>query len=343
MVTSNLDWLPTMKGGSRFGFHFLSDYQSCPTKWYNRNLRPHPSGGLGIEPLGYRAALDIGSRVHRGLEAWYLTKLNNATSLDAAITGHRSPADEFPDGELAESISLTDRLLRLYHERYLDDPAKEIVWHHGKPGVELELQVDVGYKGYLFTARLDLVWRFDSYVWAVEHKTVAASLLGRLLDRSDIDGQFTGQYWLLTEHFPGEHVGGVVLDAIVKDRGKSEKPALYRKNTSRTPEQIEKFRLDVARRLDQIENAVGNYRELLDHGLPHDDAARVVFDGTPDPYQCVSSYGKCEFYDLCLNRRVAPDVIQSSFKPRQYLHTHENPFQVELDTTTEVNNVTTTG
>lgn len=331
---NNLEWLPHVGGGSRFGWSWLSSWDKCETLWWNRNLRPHPSGSLGIELPGYKPALDIGIRTHTGLENWF----RSGYVLDAALQSHRDKhgGDDGllagADQALVDSVATTDRLLRAYDAKYglngthPDHPHKEIV------SIEDELQLDVGYGGYMFTARLDLVWRYSGYIWALEHKTTNARQFNGLTARIDLDGQFTGQNMLLTEHFPNEHVGGVTADILLKDRGAQSKfPELLRKDTSRSPEQLEKFRLDVARKLDRIDNAVGNYRELLSKGVAHDDAATLTFDGSPDGTQCVNLLGyKCDFYDLCLNRRISSKLVETQFVPRQYKHTHENPLAAQL-------------
>jgi hypothetical protein len=328
---SNLEWLPERRGGSRFGWHFLSNWSKCQTYWYNSTLRPHPGGQpghLGIEAASYSPALDIGSRFHKGLEAYFA-----GYDVDSVLSAHRSLLEQAPGAALdgstpqADSIATADRLLVRYMDRYHPtrgthpDSGREVL------AIERELAIDVGYQGYVFTARLDLVWSYAGYIWALEHKTTSAQQYGQLLKRIHLDGQFTGQYWLLTEHYPDQPVGGVTCDIAVKDRGgKSGLPEFQRVDTSRTPEQLEKFRLDVARKLDQIEHAVGDYRELLSKGVESGAAAELVFDGSPDGYQCVGTFGKCDFYDLCLNRRQASFIVKSDFKPREYKYGHENPF-----------------
>src|SRR5258706_602917 len=348
MTTPNpLDRLPVPvhPGGSAFGWHFLTNWSNCQTYWWNRNLRPHPDGGLGIEPIESRVPLAIGSAFHTGLEVWY-----HSGWADAQDTGERSLAQALsaardalvahgfdPTGDNEDAVgawATLEELLTRYHSTYGPD-GSQCEWPNdmvlsdtaGQPYIERELALDLGYHGYVLTARLDLIVLNGSHgLIAREHKTSAASLANRLLDRFELDGQATTQALMLVHHFPDQPIIGVEVNVAIKDRAsKSPLPALIRRRTHRSDAQLEKFTLDARRKLGQIDAAVAYYESLMMAGMSADEAARVAFDGSPDGYQCVGAFGKCAFFDLCANRPISESIVAQQFRPRSYAHHWENP------------------
>ena len=362
------------RGGSPLGIHFLSDYSDCPTKWYWRNLAlwpgvipptdpsspisadpltveqgnargfPPPEGlPIGIESAGFAPALDTGSRVHAGLAAWYLSGCRDgedsrersvSAALDAARLDPLISGDE-PTEAIAESLALTDKLLTGYAEFWKDEPV--FVAHDpisGEPLVEREFWLDLGYRGYCFTARCDLTYwsgaPHSGYLRFMEHKTARASDLPRWLKRAELDGQFTGQYLIGASHFPSLPFDAVTLNVLVKDRSaKSKDPAFARRSYARTPSQLEKFRLDLVRRLKRIDEATEEWRDLVGRGMEPDDAAKIVFDGTPSGYECVGTGIACTFASLCANRERASRLLLDSYQPRHYKYEWENPLRVQ--------------
>lgn len=358
------------KGGSRFGWSYLSVASDCPTKWFLRNLAPWPGSGVVVDPITrhlsmdgarelpisgqgddstpllpvgleskrFSPALDTGSRFHLGLEAYYRSGLaisgdrlvdTRQRDLDAAISGAAVGMSPEPTEPELESLSVAQRLLRGYVAHYGGDSDVEVVvLPDNTPGVELELWLDLGHQGYQFTSRLDLVYRKAGYLWALEHKTTAASALGKLINRFSIDGQVTGQFLQLVSHFPDEPIGGVTLNAAVKDRGaKSDLPSFSRRDYSRTPAQLEKFRLDAIRKLRQIDLWVEEWLELVAKGMSFEDAALAVFDGTPNGTQCVGMGFACEFLQICQRREVAGRLLLDSYQPREYRDSWSNPLR----------------
>lgn len=370
------------KGGSRFGWSYLTAASDCPTKWYWRNLAPWPGqsltvdpvsrtlrsgplpGSLSVEParhglsvgppqadlsVGERAsdlllvgiestkfapALDVGSRVHAGLEAWYRSGVRDGVdtqerSRDLAMGAVRDGLSVDPTGPELEAVALAEKLVANYVAMYGTDPSVEVlVFPDGTPGVEAELWLDLGYGGYQFTSRLDLIYRSNGYLYALEHKTTAASAYGKLVQRFILDGQVSGQYLQLASHFPNEPIGGVTLNAIVKDRAaKSQLPAFSRRTFSRTPAQLEKFRLDMVRKLSQIDQWIEQFIDLLASGVDPHDASLAVFDGTPSGTQCVGMGFACEFFELCANREVAHRLALDDFQARNYEHSYSNPLR----------------
>ena len=347
-----------MTSGSRFGWSYVQTASDCPTKWYLRNLAPWPGSGVAVDPFAkklfmpgvegplpvgmesqrFAPALDIGTRFHSGVEAFYRSGLSGGKdtgvrsvndALDACAAGLAEDASEPEQEAVADAL----RLLRNYLAFYGQDPDVEVyMFPDGQPGVEAELWLDLGYSGYQFTSRLDLIYRKAGYLWSMEHKTTAASAYGKLISRFSIDGQVTGQFLQLQSHLTDEPIGGVTLNAAVKDRAaKSTLPQFGRRDYSRTPAQLEKFRLDIVRKLKQIDQWVEEWMDLVAKGMDFNDAALAVFDGTPNGTQCVGMGFSCEFLELCQNREVAGRLLLDNYRPRQYESEYSNPLRLSVD------------
>ena len=311
---------------------------------------------IGLEAKRFSAPLDVGSRTHSGLEAWYLSGIRDGhdtqvRDLEVALA---AVAKDFPAEATepeAEALSLAQRLVWDYVTFYGNDSGVEVVvFPDGQPAVEAELWLDLGWGGsegqpgqpglpnYQFTSRLDLIYRRDGYLWALEHKTTAASAYGKLLSRFTVDGQVTGQYLQLASHFPDEPIGGVTLNALVKDRSvKSGLPAFSRRDFARTPAQLEKFRLDITRKLHTINLWVEEWLELVAKGLSPEDAALAVFDGTPNGTQCVGMGFSCDFLSICQNREVASRLLLDNYEPREYRDSWSNPLRTSLSASVKTN------
>lgn len=349
--------------GSKLGWSFLSSFSDCPTKWYLRNLAPWPGSPIrvdaihhklyldnqaisgepisgtapelpvGLEPRRFSPALDAGTRFHAAIEAFYRSGVRDGVdtrirSLDAAL-GAVGTAEHDSEPE-HESVATARRLVERYCNHYTNDDIEVAIREDGQPMIEEELWLDLGFGGYKFTARLDMIYRRSGYLWALEHKTTAASSLGKLIQRFTLDGQVTGQFLQLASHFPNEQIGGVTLNAAVKDRGaRSTAPEFTRRDYHRTHAQLEKFRLDLVRKLSQIDALVEQWMDLVTKGMDYDDAARAVFDASPSGYQCVGMGVACDFYSYCANREVASRLALDTFQPRSYKWEHENPLRVQ--------------
>ena len=315
-----------------------------------------PSLPIGLEAKRFSAPLDVGSRVHLGLEAWYLSGVQGGhdtqvRDLEMALAAVAKDFPTDPTEPEVEALSLAQRLVRDYVTFYGNDPGVEVVvFPDGQPAVEAELWLDLGWGGtegqpgqpgqpnYQFTSRLDLIYKRDGYLWALEHKTTAASAYGKLLSRFTLDGQVTGQFLQLASHFPNEPIGGVTLNALVKDRSvKSGLPAFSRRDYARTPAQLEKFRLDITRKLHTINLWVEEWLELVAKGMSPEDAALAVFDGTPNGTQCVGMGFSCDFLSICQNREVASRLLLDNFEPREYRDSWSNPLRTSLSASIETN------
>ncbi len=322
----NLDMLPQTTKGTRTGWSFLKSYKSCPMKWFSTYLRPHPSGGTGTQALATSRPLYVGDLFHHGLEDWYLSGWQDGSySLDAAVARLRERAkeqqSEVPDADWSNWTGEAEDLLIHYHQFYgpgglaPEWPQYQIAAdHEGVPLVEREFVMDLGYQGYVFTCRIDACVMFDGNLIALETKTVDTSRVSRLMLQFQVDGQCTGEIWLLRSAFPQLDNAGLHLNMIVKRAGKGKDP-FRREPYHRSDIDLETFRLTTVRTLRQIDDSIGEYTQLVDSGVEIDEAARRVFDGYPDGFQCCGNFA-CDFLFSCMTKGHESAWFRMHTKPR---------------------------
>lgn len=335
-MTTHTLHLPTRPaGGSARGWHYFSDWSDCELKWFLKYVYRPPieewnPEARGVEPRLTGRALLSGSMFHSGAEAWYRSGWQDgadtgAYSLDAAIAAaeaHRDErADEWPTPEAREDdSSLILSLLTQYAQHYgpggpeQDFPGFKVIGWDGQPCLELDLAVDLETgpdpdHPEVFTSKLDAIME-DSrgLVWGMEHKTSSARRVNALTQRMNLDGQVTGQYLQLLCHFPTREIGGVIVNIVVKDAAKG-KPRFVRRLYSRTETQIEQFLKDIRKKVHEIHTARQLYGFANRQDLPH---ALAVFDATPSGERCYGEW-KCDFYEACLNRQLAPRILEADF------------------------------
>ena len=317
---------PKTSTATRFGWSYLSQWATCQTRWWNSQLRRHPKapdGQLGLERRYQSDALLIGSAFHRFAEDWYLSgwsgdkdtgqrDLDKPLSSAVELIQHQSyRLKSQDDGTKAEAVV---RGLALgYHQRYLEDTLRVAPAPDGTPLVEQEFTLDVG-DGHLFTSRIDtVVFEQDDPegLWDLEHKTADVSKVSQLKEAFYVDGQITGQQLQMEAHW-GPRVRGIRANIAVK-RAKNI-PPYQRQDYHRGQAQLEKFQMDVRRRLKGIREGVAKYDMLLEAGMSQDEAARVAFDASQAGTQtCVS----CDFLALCKNRSQSELIADIDFIPRE--------------------------
>lgn len=292
---------------SRFGSHFLNLWRACPMKWYRQYLMPHPDGGNGLEPRTTHSALFMGSAVHEGLAVYYATGAKDGKyDLDRAVseieTRMAQRRDELSGEDYSTIVAEAVQMLRRYHDWYgpggvmPDYPNLQIVSDDLGPVLEREYAIDLG-GGYTFTARIDGLCKFNGYTNILEHKTVRAAGLTRLFNEMGTNLQATGQMFVLKSAYPDLNVGGVLVNALVKDRAvRSGKPPFDRTLVSRTSFELAKFHNDALLTLRQIEDARGEWKRLLDEGLTPDEASRRVF--VMNTQECVR-FRACDYFGIC--------------------------------------------
>lgn len=323
-------------GGTEFGWSYISNYKACPMRWFNRYHRPNKEGGLGVAPMKTASPLLIGSGTHEGLAAWYRSgwrdgedtgHRNLDRALDAAEAHFATRRDEFEDeSAYDDGLAMVRKLLTGYHDWYGEGGPEQEYPHYkvlgdpetGEPLIEVEFRVPLG-QGYVFTTRLDTVVSLQQFAYDLEHKSWAAQGVSAGFDRFGIDGQGTGQIFALKDRYPELSVAGIIVNALVKNRGaRSNKPPFERNITGRTEQDIEKFKLDTARTLAQMDAALEEFRHLVQGGLSVNEAANVVFDASPPSVVC-RGFSRCEYYAPCKSRGYEQSLFDSNYrapKPR---------------------------
>ena len=328
------------QGGSSFGWHYLALFKTCQRKWALEHRFPNMDPEVetkGIRPISTSAPLMIGSMTHDGLEAWYRSGWQDgqyqlAPALDQVLTTARVRSREFESPEdQAKAIQTAEQLIRNYHEYYGPGGAEE-EWPQfqiasdtdGNPLVEKEFVISVG-DGHYFSARFDgIVWVNQSYLGGWEFKTTAATWANRLRNRCTLDGQMTGQVAILRTLFPEEKFFGVVVTALVKDRGKkSPHPPFYRDAVSRSEVDTALFLRDTKRTLKIMEERDGEFEHGRQAEIDPWDSLLLAYDGTPDANNCVGNFS-CPFLMLCQNKEMASKMIETQYRPKMVVKEEED-------------------
>ncbi len=306
---------PTVGGASRTGIHYMKEWRSCPIKWFNKFARPHPSGGLGLRSKDMTKPLVLGVCVHDGLEAYYHSGIRcgkDSCIRDVELAVRTAQAKlatfdlaDFP--EIREAcFAESEKLIRSYHDFWgpggINDDTTElrVVCDSSGPIIEREYEIDLG-NGYSYTCRVDLVVEQWEQCYVMEHKTCGVYGLWSLVRRFNLDAQATGECLVLSDKLGDKPVNGVMLNALVKERGPNSKvPPFHREPIPRSDLQLEKFEDDARSTLIDIDQHMYLYNELVDKGVSVDSAARKVFPGhgTSNGH-CQAWNRPCEYTDLC--------------------------------------------
>lgn len=154
----------------------LKTYQACPMKEHYRYSKC-------LAPIARKAALRIGSAVHRGIEMWDIQK-----GLDVLNDNLCAPEtqEEADDREIA--IATVQAMLAGYME--FTEPFKN---HCPEQKFELAVMMPGGRKSrkLRFAGKIDDIARIDGQDWIVEYKT-ASQLSSGYFERLYLDTQITG-------------------------------------------------------------------------------------------------------------------------------------------------------
>ena len=323
---------PRPAGGSARGWSYYSALSNCELQWFLKYLyrsKEAPPKSTGMEARFTPRHLLVGSLFHIGAETWYRSSWDGsqdtgAYNLDPAIDAIHTLATEreaewSSPNERLDDIALASSLMTHYGQRFgpngpeQDYPNYRVFNFNGLPAVELELGIDLemATEGEVFTSKLDVILMDNNGVlWGMEHKTSAARRVHSQLQKFNMDGQVTGQYTNLLSHFPSHQIGGVIINIVVKDAAKT-KPSFHRRIYTRTEPQIQQF-LDSVRiksaRINQIKDGLTKTPDQWDTAL-------TILDCTPNAERCYGM-GKCDFFEICLDREVGRRILDTSFIPR---------------------------
>ena len=169
---------------------------------------------LGYRPVAKAKALDYGTLVHVGLEAWWKTHQYNQNNQT-----QRRPLQQALDAMRAEPTDL-DEFTLMEVEALL--VAYDVRWRDSMTKIEV-LAVEVEFKAPLLTAsgkptswysagKLDAIFAFNGRKFGIEHKTATSSIApgSSYLTRLRIDAQ-------ISAYFDGAAALGHDLEAFFYD------------------------------------------------------------------------------------------------------------------------------
>lgn len=320
--------------GTRTGNSYLSLWLRCRRKWFAKYLWPHPDGALGLEvpraslKLGARglqgpgANLMLGSLLHAYKEAWYRSGIRDGEDCGAydheqaaaALANYcASRSEEFDAPETVEWARANVLAWgEAFHRHYgpgghtpLFPQERVLCSPDGSPALEIELGVPLGVGSYVFTCRMDGValWQ-DRYLLGLETKSAAPSWVERYVQRLPKQSQFTGEMFVLRNAPELRELPWDKIRVAFHLKGWSPKsqfpsPVVFG-DASRTPDQLERFRLRAVGILQQIDATVAAWHD----GLARGDDPKVLRDVLFPEHgehtgECYSFNSECEFMGPC--------------------------------------------
>lgn len=303
-------------GGGNVSMSMLGTWWRCQRQWFWQYLYPWPTGERGIESRYTGSPLMIGSGVHAGLQAWYMSGWKDGDYvLDAALEAVRAvfrqrvaefESEERYAGDLAE----VERLLRAYAAEYGPSaPIPEFTTFRpaqgddGKPLIEVTFTITLS-TGHSLTVRPDMVaWNHGMLV-PVEHKTPGASRVGATIGEAGLGAQGLAQAAIL-RRFDVPVGGGQLLNLIVKGDLRAGKYTNPRQRFQRhvvgfDPHNIDHALATVERTIADVERATSQFHELCDDGMSPTESMRAAFPMTGIfNGQCHRYNRPCAMYALC--------------------------------------------
>lgn len=319
----------TPSGGTPIGSTYLAAWANCPWEWYNLYLRPGAEGTQGIVPVHTKPAFLKGRIFHTGLEYWYRSGCRNGEdtgeyqidpALEAARVVWTSAEHEYesPDEWAAhwDQVSLT---LRSYHDAYgpggheRDWPEIRVLCdERGEPLLEREYAVELGYRDFILTCKPDAIVSHRGYVKVLEHKTSHPRYLSERLQSIHTDAQFTQECYTLRALLPELPLEGVLANVMPVPRGASSKfRVAERETTKRSDWDLEVFRLDSIDILQQIDDRVGRWQDLVAGGMNPTNAARMCFPSHGTRTGRCNAYRGCQFLRLCSNKEREVEMLRN--------------------------------
>jgi len=326
--------IPKPHDGSPTGNSYLSLWLACRRKWFARYVWPHPGGEAGLATphrnirLGKRglegpgANLILGSMLHTYKEMWYRSGIKDGEdtgqydhefALEAlqSYTVLRSQEFETPEAE-AWALTAVKSWGEAFHRFFGPEghtplfPEERILClEDGRPAIELELAVPLGFGDYVYTSRLDAValWQ-NRYVIGVETKSAAPSWVDRYINQLPKSAQFTGEMFVMRNAEALRELPWDKLRVAFHLKGwtpKSTFPSPVQfGDVSRTPEQLERFRKRVVGILAQIDVTMETWTRGLERG---DDPVLLRDTLFPETGEhtgaCYAFNSECEYYGPC--------------------------------------------
>lgn len=325
------------EGASRFGVHFLKDWQECPFRAALKYLAPAADDGWGLMPRTKARPLTRGDAFHVGIEEWYASRVTptgedtGAADIDRAVAGlearmARLEKDYEDPLEMAADRDAVRDLLYRYNEKYgpggetPEWPEYQVYVDESGPWIEREITVDLDWHGFVLTNRMDLLMLKQGRPLIMEHKTSSGSFIQALCNNMENGWQAKAELFALqSQKDINLNVSSVVVNVINNKPPTRRGPRTIffkRHPIYHSPMTLKKFHMDVLHTLEWIEDMLGRYNHLLEGGVDHWEAILRIFPKHGGLSQQCYSYGRhCDYWNLCqaTGREVhhAPD-----FNPR---------------------------
>jgi hypothetical protein len=325
---------PAQHDGTLAGNSYISLWLRCRRKWLARYKWPHADGSTGLEPeygqlrLGKRGLvgpgnnLMLGSLLHAYKEAWYLSGIKDGEdtgaydhefALEALDSYLAVRANEFADEEARDwARTNVAGWCEAFHRFYgpeghtpLYPETRVLCFEDGKPAVETEFKVPLGYRDLVYTCRMDGVGLYQGqYLMGLEHKTAAPSWADRYVNQLPKGSQFTGEMFVMRNALQLKDYPFDKIQVAFHLKGWSKRsvfpaPVMFG-DVHRTDEQLARFRLRVITVLDEIEEAVAAWDRGLESG--HDLvylADRLFPETGENTSECYAFNSECEFMGTC--------------------------------------------
>ena len=300
-------------GGTRIGVSCIKQWDRCKWQWFLSYAAPRPDNGVGFRRKTIGKALIVGILFHDAEQVWLESgwqdgKFDHGVALDciqAAMDSAERQREAGTEEQLTDCVATALELFARYAKRCGPNGA-DPDWERfriaadseGKPLLEREWQVDLGYNQYFITSRIDAVgWRCaDGLLSAIEHKTMDVGNHRATIRGYHVGPQPTCEQLALSTAWPNEDVG-VALNAVIK-RAAAANPVRQWVVMDRREQHLEMFRIDTIRKLQAIDEAIEEWLELSLE-MPTMAAARLVFTANAPETVCSGQGFGCDFYDIC--------------------------------------------
>lgn len=255
--------------------------------WHDRCARLYEYSALrGLVAPGTSAALQFGSLIHAGLEAWYRTRDPNKAL--AAIR-------DFEDfEEIPDEFRTRGRALVTIAE-YIDWWGENELWW-GKDVLFTETPFTIrDATGFRYGGRIDLIVMYHGKPWVVDHKTTSRGG-SSWWNQFEISPQMAGYVWAGAQ-LHGEPIAGVIINRLLIHKNK--KPAS--EQFQRKAFYFEEYKLE-----EWKQAKIEQYHLIKQQ----QDAGHFPMRTRA----CVEKYGTCQFHQICTTKpELRERLIESHY------------------------------
>jgi RecB family exonuclease len=287
------------------------DFQNCQRLFAWKRVE-------GLEPVGRRSALEIGTATHTGLAVFHSTR-DPDLALEAArkkLEERAGPSTRFEDKDLDEAQAIVDSILPAYIAHY---SKTEEIWT--PLNQEIEFLVEVGDRTNVhLRGKSDNLSTAKGGLYLVDYKT-AGRMDPRDLLKYDLEVQLSAYIYGLTKHLTQESLkqGGepvVIRGAIIDVLVKTKVPQFARELFTRSVAELQEFETEFVE--------VGSRIRAQLARVAAGESMRKVF---PKNTEHCFRYGTCPFRDLCLKDTPVRRALYNKRDPD-----YVDEAQADLDT-----------